>query len=150
MATNKTAPAATAAKTAAAPVAAPQAPAAPAAPQAPKFVLGPWPVKAQGGNSIRAYCYTVAKALTKQHPQGFTVAQYAAALATNAAGSTYKHPSAGWGTQAKPNGNAMAHANYFANAKQGWLAPAPAAHVPPLNSKGQPMAVLAPAPAAGK
>ena len=100
------------------------APAATAAPQAPRFVLGPWPAKAQGGNSIRAYCYSVAKALTKANPQGFTTAQYASALAGNASGSTYKQPSAGWGTAAKPNGNANAHANYFTNPKQGWLAPA--------------------------
>lgn len=98
--------------------------AAQAAPQAPRYVMGPWPVKAQGGNSIRAYCYSVAKALAKRHPQGFTAAQFASALAAAAAGSTYKQPSAGWGTAAKPNGNAMAHANWFAHPKQGWLAPA--------------------------
>lgn len=102
------------------------APAPQVAPQAPRFVLGPWPPKAQGGNSIRAYCYTVAKALTKAHPNGFTVAEYASALAASAQGSTYKQPSAGWGSAAKPNGNAMSHANWFAHAKQGWLALAPA------------------------
>lgn len=111
----------------AAPVAAQAAPvAAPAAPMAPRYVMGPWPVKAQGGNTVRAYCYTVAKALAKANPNGFTAAQYASALAANAAGTTYKQPSAGWGTAAKPNGNANAHANWFAHHKQGWLAPAPA------------------------
>lgn len=109
----------------AAPKAAPaaQAPAAPAAPQAPMFTLGPWPAKAQGGNTIRAYCYAVAKALAAQHPQGFTVAQYASALAANASGTTLRQPSGGWGTAAKPNGIAMQHANWFAHPKQGWLAP---------------------------
>ena len=107
--------------------AAPQAaPKATAAPQAPLFIMGPWPVKAQGGNSIRGYCYSVAKGLGKAHPNGFTAAQYASALAANASGSTYKQPSAGWGTSAKPNGNAMSHANWFAHAKQGWLTPATA------------------------
>ena len=128
-ATNTTATKATATKATApkatAPKAAPQAaPVAPAAPQAPRFVLGPWPAKAASGNSIRAYCYSVAKALTKAQPNGFTVAQYASALAANASGTTYKQPSAGWGSAAKPNGNANAHANYFANPKQGWLKPA--------------------------
>jgi len=121
MATTKNAPAATTGKQA--PAAKPvQAP----APQAPLYVMGPWPVKAQGGNSIRAYCYSVAKALAKVHPNGFTAAQYASALAAAQAGSTYKQPSAGWGTAAKPNGNAHSHANWFAHPKQGWLAPAPA------------------------
>jgi len=111
-------------KIAAAPAPAKKA-AAPAtvAPQAPLYVMGPWPVKAQGGNSIRGYCYSVAKGLAKAHPAGFTAAQFASALAGNAAGSTYKQPSAGWGTATKPNGNAHAHANWFAHPKQGWLAP---------------------------
>ena len=124
MATTKTAPVAKPVQTQA-PVAKPVQTQAPA-PQAPLYVMGPWPVKAQGGNSIRAYCYSVAKALAKAHPNGFTAAQYASALAAAQAGSTYKQPSAGWGTAAKPNGNALAHANWFAHAKQGWLAPAPA------------------------
>ena len=118
MATIKTAPAA-AKKTA--PVAAPVS-AAPA-PQAPRYTLGPWPAKAQGGNSIRAYCYSVAKALSKSKPSGFTAAEYASALASNASGSTYKQPSAGWGTAQKPNGNANSHANWFCHPKQGWLSP---------------------------
>ena len=119
MATTK----ATAAKATAAKATAPAPAPAPAAPQAPHYTLGPWPAKAQGGNSIRAYCYSVAKALTKAQPKGFTAAQYASALASNASGSTYKQPSAGWGTASKPNGNANAHANWFAHPKQGWLTP---------------------------
>lgn len=98
MATTKTAPVATVAKKTA-PVAAPAA-----APAAPTYLLRSydpatkqgWPVKAQTGNSIRAYCYTVAKKLAEQHKGGFTTAQFAAALAANAAGSTYKQPSTGW------------------------------------------------------
>lgn len=125
MATTKTAPVATVAKKTA-PVAAPAA-----APAAPTYLLRSydpatkqgWPVKAQTGNSIRAYCYTVAKKLAEQHKGEFTTAQFAAALAANAAGSTYKQPSTGWGTEAKPNGAAHSHANWFANPKQAWLVP---------------------------
>jgi len=116
-----------------------------AAPMAPLFLMGPWPAKAQGGNSIRAYCYTVAKALTKAQPGGFTAAQYASALAGAQSGSTYKQPSAGWGTVAKPNGNANSHANWFTHAKQGWLAPVAA----PVSVKAKaPKATVAPAPKA--
>lgn len=123
MATTKTAPAPQAA-TKTAPAA---KPVQTQAPQAPLYVMGPWPVKAQGGNSIRAYCYSVAKALAKDKgAAGFTAAEYAAALAKAQDGSTYKQPSAGWGTAAKPNGNAHSHANWFAHPKQGWLSPAPA------------------------
>lgn len=100
------------------------------APQAPLFVMGGWPVKAQGGNTVRAYCYQVAKAIAKAQPQGFTVAQYASALAGAQAGSTMRQPSTGWGTVAKPNGTALQHANWFAHAKQGWLAPVAPAPAP--------------------
>jgi len=129
---NTTATTATTAGKAAAPAApAKGKAAAPAAPAAPVYTVANynpatnngWPVKAQGGNSIRAYCYSVAKALAKAHPKGFTAAQYASALAANAAGTTYKQPSTGWGTAAKPNGAAHAHANWFANPKQAWLVP---------------------------
>ena len=107
-------------------IAAPATPAPVAATgTAPRFVVGPWPVKAQGGATVRAYCYAVAKALcTQVGAQGFTLAEYAAALAASAdtlAG--YKQPSGGWGSAAKPNGVAHAHANWFGHAKQGWLAP---------------------------
>jgi len=117
MATTKSAPAATPDKKAAAPAKAAQAPAAPL------FTMGPWPVKAQGGNSIRAYCYKVAVALAKANPNGFTLNAYASALAASAKHSDMKQPSTGWGTADKPNGAAMAHANWFAHAKQGWLSP---------------------------
>lgn len=120
-ASARKAPAAAAAK--AAPKAAPAA--AAAAPAAPTYVMGGWPAKSQGGGSVRAYCYQVAQALLAKQPQGFTKAEFAAALAANAAGSTCKQPSTGWGSAAKPNGAAHAHANWFAHAKQGWLAPAP-------------------------
>lgn len=93
-------------------------------PQAPRYTLGPWPVKAQGGNSIRAYCYTVAKALAKANGDaGFTVRELASAFAANASGTDYRQPGAGWGTEVKPNGVAMQHANWFAHEKQGWLSP---------------------------
>ena len=109
-----------AAATKVAPVAAPVI----AAPAAPTYIMGGWPAKSQGGGSVRAYCYQVATALLAAHPDGFTKAQFASAIAASAAGSTCKQPSTGWGTAAKPNGAAHAHANWFAHAKQGWLAPA--------------------------
>jgi len=126
-ANTKTAAPATKAKAPVAPTAAPATKtAAPvAAPTAPTYIMGGWPAKAQGGGSVRAYCYQVAQGLLKANPAGFTKAQYASALAANAAGSTCKQPSTGWGTSAKPNGAAHAHANWFAHTKQGWLAPAP-------------------------
>lgn len=137
---NKTAAAAATAATAAkaAPAPAPVAPAAPVAvaPQAPLYTCQPysaatgqgWPAKAQGGNTVRAYCYAVAVALAKAQPQGFTLAQYASALAANAAASTMRQPGNGWGTAAKPNGVARQHAAWFAAPAQAWLVPvAPAA-----------------------
>lgn len=119
--TNKTAPVATVAKaTAAAP--APVAPVA-AAPAAPVFTFANyspatgigWPLKAQSGASVRAYCAKVAQALAKAQPGGFTVAQYASALAASAAGTTYRQPANGWGTAAAPNATARQHATWFAN-----------------------------------
>jgi len=99
-------------------------PAKPAAPSAPLYMVGPWPAKAQGGNSIRAYCYKVAVALQAKNAQGFTLAQFASAIAANAAGSNMRQPSTGWGTAQAPNGAALSHANWFAHAKQGWLSKA--------------------------
>ena len=128
---NTAAAAATATKVAAAP--APVAPAAPVAvaPQAPLYTCQPysaatgqgWPAKAQGGNTVRAYCYAVAVALAKAQPQGFTLAQYASALAANAAASTMRQPGNGWGTAAKPNGVARQHVAWFAAPAQAWLVP---------------------------
>lgn len=132
MATTNTKTAPAAAK-AAAPAPAPVvAPAAIVAPAAPLFTCQPynaatkagWPAKAMGGNTVRAYCYAVAVALTKAQPQGFTLAQYASALAANAAGSTMRQPGNGWGTPAKPNGIARQHAAWFAAPAQAWLVPA--------------------------
>jgi len=107
---------------------APKATTAPAkattAPAAPRYTLGPWPAKAQGGNTIRAYCYTVASKLQAKHKDnGFTAAEFASALAANAKGSDFKQPASGWGTADKPNGAALSHANWFAHEKQGWLTP---------------------------
>lgn len=118
-----TAPAAAKAAPAPAPVAA--AP-APLAPQAPLFTFAPyspalgmgWPAKAASGASVRAYCAKVAQALAKAQPQGFTVAQYAAALAANQPGTTYRLPANGFGNPANggtPNATARQHATWFAN-----------------------------------
>ena len=82
----------------------------------------------------------------KAKPNGFTAAEYAAALAGAQAGSTYKQPSAGWGTVAKPNGNAHSHANWFTHAKQGWLAPVAAKATAPKATPA-PAPVATPAPA---
>lgn len=129
---------ATVAKAAPAPVAVAAAPApvVVVAPQAPLYTCTPynaatgqgWPAKAQGGNTVRAYCYAVAVALAKAQPQGFTLAQYASALAANAAASTMRQPGNGWGAPSKPNGVARQHAAWFAAPAQAWLVPvAPAA-----------------------
>lgn len=112
---QKTAPAAARAKKAAPVAKATQ-------PTAPRFGMGPWPAKARGGNSIRSYCYKVAAKLDADSKgKGFTLAELASAFAANAKGSDMKQPSTGWGTADKPNGAAMAHANWFAHDKQGWL-----------------------------
>lgn len=92
------------------------APAPVVATNAPLYTLGPWPVKAQGGNTIRAYAYAIAKALAKAQPQGFTLAQYKSALVANAAGSTMHQPSGGWVGHNMPT--------WAAHPKQGWLMPA--------------------------
>jgi len=114
---------------AAAAIVAPAAPLFTCLPYSPATGQG-WPAKAMGGNTVRAYCYAVAQALAKAQPQGFTLAQYASALAANAAGSTMRQPGNGWGTTAKPNGIARQHAAWFAAPAQAWLvpvaAPAPA------------------------
>jgi hypothetical protein len=132
MATTKSAPAL-------APVAAPavkaQAP-APAvvaqAPLAPLFLFASyspatgmgWPAKALSGASVRAYCAKVAQALSKAHPNGFTVAQFASALADAQAGTTYRLPANGFGTAGQPNATARQHATWFANTGK-FLVPAP-------------------------
>jgi len=129
--TKASAPKATVAPKAIAPKAAPvvtkatalQKPEPKVVPQAPLFSMGPWPAKSQGGNSVRAYCHTVAVALNKANPDGFTLAQLASAFAGGASGSTMRQPGTGWGTVAKPNGAALTHANWFAHVKQGWLSP---------------------------
>lgn len=134
---NKATATATATAAKAAPAPAPVAPVA-VAPQAPLFTCQPysaatgqgWPAKAQGGNTVRAYCYAVAVALAKAQPQGFTLAQYASALAANAAGSTMRQPGNGWGTAAKPNGVARQHAAWFAAPAQAWLVPVAPAVAP--------------------
>lgn len=98
-------------------------PAAVAAPAAPLFTFGQynpatstgWPLKAQSGASVRAYCAKVAQALAKAQPGGFTVAQYAQALCAAQAGTTYRLPASGFGTGTTPNATARQHATWFAN-----------------------------------
>lgn len=122
MATTKTASAATAAKAtaaapapvAAAPVAAPMAPLFTFAPYSPAAGMG-WPAKAMAGASVRAYCAKVAQALAKAQPGGFTVAQFAAALAAGQQGTTHRLPANGFGTAGQPNATARQHATWFAN-----------------------------------
>jgi hypothetical protein len=115
--TVKTATATVAKATAAAPAPVAAAPAAPVftfANYSPATGIG-WPLKAQSGASVRAYCAKVAQALAKAQPGGFTVAQYASALAASAAGTTYRQPANGWGTAAAPNATARQHATWFTN-----------------------------------
>ncbi len=138
--TKKSAPVATVAKSAPAPATVEKPKEAVPALQAPRYVVGPWPQKSASGNSIRAYCYSVAKKLEKQSGP-FTLRELASAFAANSEGTTFKQPTAGWGTAQKPNGNAMNHANYFSNEKQGWLSvykpeetPAPAPAPAPTES----------------
>lgn len=117
MATTKKAPAPAAAKKAA-------PAAAPAAPAATRYTMGPWPAKHASGNSIRCYMFKVATQLTAQHANGFTVAQYASALAAGLAAwgqSGGKVPSTGFGTAAQPNGAARQHAQWPTRAAQGYL-----------------------------
>jgi hypothetical protein len=83
--------------------------------------------------SIRAHCRNAAQALAKAHPNGFTVAQYAQAIATQPANGC-KQPAAGWGIAAKGYPNARTHAAYFA--KQGWLVPVPMAQAALAKAKG--------------
>lgn len=120
------APKATAPKAAPKAKATPKATAAAQAPQAPLYTYQPytagkngaagqgWPAKSASGSSIRAYCAKIAQGLAKAHPKGFTLAQYASALAQHLAASNYRKPATGFGTAAKPNGAARNHATYFA------------------------------------
>lgn len=119
MATTKKAPAPAAAKKAA------PAP-APASAGVATFVMGPWPAKHQSGHSIRCYMHKVAQQLTAKHPTGFTVAQYASALAAGLAAweqAGGKAPSTGFGTAQQPNGAARQHAQWPTRPAQGYLVP---------------------------
>lgn len=119
-----------------APAPAPVAQAPAAAPLAPLFTFAPyspaagmgWPAKAMQGATVRAYCAKVAQALAKAQPNGFTVAQYAAALAAAQPGTTYRLPANGFGNAAnggQPNATARQHATWFANTGR-YLVPAAA------------------------
>ena len=89
------------------------------------FVSADW--NAVAGDFVSAN-FTGISGNFQPDPQGFTLAQYASALAANAAASTMRQPGNGWGTAAKPNGVARQHAAWFAAPAQAWLVPvAPAA-----------------------
>lgn len=80
------------------------------APQAALYKVGGWPT---GQRGHRAYANAVAVALGKQHPKGFTLAQYRAALVAQAASSPLAPPKGGWAGHNMPT--------WAANPKQGWL-----------------------------
>lgn len=80
-----------------------------------------WPVKSQGGNTIRAYAYKIAMQLAAHQPKGFTQAEYKAALVAGQVGKNdpvtgYATPSAGWASHNM--------ATWASNPKQAWLVPA--------------------------
>lgn len=90
----------------------------------PRYKMGPWPSNAHGKSTARSYCHAVAMSLQAKNGNGFTIEEYAEAIAANAGtvnGKEYKVPSGGWGKAGAPSGNATAYANWFANPKQGWL-----------------------------
>lgn len=82
-----------------------------AAPQAPVFVAGTMPPVRPGTH--RAYAQAVATSLTKAHPQGFTLAQYKAALVAGAAASSVAPPRGGWAAHNMPT--------WASNPNQAWL-----------------------------
>lgn len=82
-----------------------------AAPQAPLFVAGIMPPVRPGTH--RAYAQQVATALTKQHPKGFTLAQYKQALVAGAAASSVAPPRGGWAAHNMPT--------WASNPNQAWL-----------------------------
>lgn len=83
-----------------------------------KCTAATWPLKAQSGNTIRAYAYKVAMQLTAAHRKGFTLVQYRKALvagqvASNKAITGFKLPSGGWLAHNMPT--------WASNPKQAWL-----------------------------
>lgn len=82
-----------------------------AAPQGPVFVAGTLPPVRPGTH--RAYAQDVARKLTKENPNGFTLAQFKAALVEGAAASTIAPPRGGWQAHNMPT--------WMANPNQQWL-----------------------------
>ena len=82
-----------------------------AAPQAPLFVAGTMPPVRPGTH--RSYAQAVATSLTKEHPKGFTLAQFKVALVAGAAASSVEPPRGGWAAHNMPT--------WMANVNQSWL-----------------------------
>lgn len=83
-----------------------------------KCTAATWPLKAQSGNTIRAYAYKVAMQLTATSRKGFTLVAYRKALvagqvANNKAITGFKMPSGGWQAHNMPT--------WASNPKQSWL-----------------------------
>lgn len=87
-----------------------------------------WPVKSQGGNTIRAYAYQIALQLSGLQKTGFTVQQFKQALAAGVVGKN--KPVQGY---AQPCGGWAAHNmhTYSTNTARSWCLP-PAAAVAAL------------------
>ena len=101
----------------------PQVASPPVSTTAPLFTCtaATWPVKSQGGITIRAYAFKVAVQLAKANKKGFTLAQYKAALVAGQVGkgaviTGFALPSAGWASHNMPT--------WTSNPKQAWLVPA--------------------------
>lgn len=80
-----------------------------------------WPVKSQGGATIRAYAFKVAMLLSAASPKGFTLAMYKAALVAGMGANGqpitgYTQPGSGWAGHNMPT--------WASNPKQSWLVPA--------------------------
>ena len=85
-----------------------------AAPQAVLYKVGTQPPVRPGTH--RAYAQAIATALGKKHRNGFTLAQYRAALVAGVAASTIAPPNGGWAAHNMPT--------WCAHPNQQWLVPA--------------------------
>lgn len=83
-----------------------------------KFRFGTnWPANSGEGKEIRGYCKIIAKRLTAEKPEGFTIGEYAEALFANQAEARengFRLPCGDAFGKEKPNGKAREHARYFA------------------------------------
>lgn len=116
--TKRVAPQATTAATGAGTVATTQTPTGtPAeqavAPQAPLFAAGTMPPVRPGTH--RHYAQAIAKQLTAEKKEGFTLAEFKAALVAGAAASSVAPPRGGWASHNM--------ATWMANVNQLWLVP---------------------------